>query len=216
MKKLSRMQIAVWVLAAVPVLAVALCYGSLPAQVPMHWGLSGVVSYGEKWQLWLIAGMAPLLAVLFPLLPKIDPRRRSYDKFMGSYLVFQLVMMLFLAVMTGIVLAEGLRPGLVDVGVVVCALVSLLFIILGNMMPKFRPNWFFGIKNPWTISSEAVWVRTHRMGGRLLFAAGVLGLLGCFLPPVPRFAVLIGAACAAVLLPSVMSFFWYRSEQQNG
>lgn len=215
MKKISKMQIAVWILAALPLLAVALCYSSLPAQVPTHWGLSGAVSYSDKWELWFIAGLAPLFAVLFPVLPRIDPRRRSYEKFMGSYLVFQLAMMLLLSVVTGIVLVESYRPGVVDVGVVVCALVSLLFIVLGNMMPKFRQNFFCGIKTPWTLSSEAVWVRTHRMGGRLLFAAGVAGLLGCLLPPIPRFAILMGSLFAATLVPSAMSYFWYQKEQKN-
>lgn len=215
MKKLSKMRIAVWVLAVLPPLAVALCYKSLPAQVPTHWDLSGTVSYSDKQELWFIAGLAPLFAVLFPILPRIDPRRRSYDKFMGSYLVFQLAMMLFLSVMTGIVLVESYRSGTVDVGVVVCALVSLLFIVLGNMMPKFHQNYFCGIKTPWTLSSETVWVRTHRMGGRLMFAAGAAGLLGCLLPPIPRFAILMGALFTAILLPSVMSYFWYQKEQKT-
>ena len=215
MKKLSKMQIVVWVLAVLPLLAVALCYKSLPAQVPMHWDLSGAVSYSDKQELWFIAGLAPLFAVLFPLLPRIDPRHRSYEKFMGSYLVFQLTMMLFLSVITGIVLVESYRPGTTDVGVVACALVSLLFIVLGNMMPKFRQNYFCGIKTPWTLSSETVWVRTQRMGGRLLFAAGTAGLLGCLLPPIPRFAILMGTLLAAILLPSVMSYFWYQKEEKS-
>lgn len=216
MKKTSKMQIAVWVIALAPLLATALSYGGLPARIPMRWDLYGEIDYADKAQIWLVAGLGPVVSVLFYLLPKIDPRRRNYDKFGEAYLVFQLAMLLFLLVITGVLITEGMRPGTVDMSVLVCALASLLLIVIGNMMPKFRQNWFCGFKTPWTISSKTVWARTHRLAGRLLFAAGVLGLAGCLLPVVPRFILLLSAIAAAMILPAVMSCLWYRREQGKG
>lgn len=215
MKKISKLQWCIWGLAVAPLAATALLYGRLPEQVAMHWNLDGSVNYGHKAQLFMIAGMAPLLAALFYAVPYIDPKKRSYEKFSGSYKVFQLFLMVFLLLVTGIILVEGLRPGTLRVEKCVIALVAALFIVIGNMMPKFRQNFFCGIKTPWALSSEKVWNRTHRLGGRLMFAAGILGLVSVFLPSAAAFTVVLGSVLVAVAVPSVMSYFWYQRES-NG
>ena len=120
MKRIPKLQVAVWVLAAVPVLLALAFYPRLPASIPMQWDFGGEVGYEPKWHLFLVAALAPLLAVLFPALPKIDPRRKNYDRFAPSYLLFQLMMVLFICLMVGIVLIESLRPGTVSVGRTVC------------------------------------------------------------------------------------------------
>lgn len=214
MKKVSKMQICVWVLAVLPLLLTACVYRILPDRIPMQWGWGGDVRYDDKWQLWIVASMSVLFAVVFPLLPRLDPKRRNYEKFRDSYLVMQLFLMLLLLALVAISIIEALRPGTVAVTMVICILCSLLFIVLGNMMPKFRPNWFCGIKNPWTISSPTVWTRTHRLGGRLMFAAGLIGLVGAFVPnDIARCVLVFGPVMVAALVPTVMSYFWYRQEQ---
>lgn len=216
MKKIGKMQIAAWILALLPLLLVAAAYRRLPAEVPMQWNFGGQVGYEPKWHLWLIAGLSPLFAVLFYFLPRFDPKKRNYDKFFGSYVGFQVVMMLFLLMMVGICVVEGLRPGTIDVAMVVCLAVSLLLVYLGNMMPKFRMNWFCGIKTPWTLSSETVWTRTHRLAGRMFFAAGLIGAIGAFIPHnAARIALLFGPLLLATLVPTVQSYRWYRAEQNS-
>lgn len=214
MKKISKAQIAVWVLSLLPVVLTAAVYGRLPAEVPMHWDLNGEVGYSAKWQLWIVAGLTPLMAVLFYFLPRFDPKKRNYDKFSGSYIGFQIIMMLFMLTMVGVCIVEALRPGTVNVSMTVCLVVSLLMVYLGNVMPKFRMNWFCGIKTPWTLSSETVWVRTHRVAGRMFFGAGVLGLIGAFIPSdTAKFVMLFVPLMAAAIVPTVLSYLWYRAEQ---
>lgn len=214
MKKISKLQIFAWVLALVPTVLVAIFYRRLPAQIPTHWDMNGTVTYGAKSTLWMFAGMALLFGVLFPVLRRIDPRARNYDKFSNSYDLFQVVMMLFLIVMTGIVILESMRPGTVQVSAVVCMLCSILMLVLGNMMPKFRQNYFCGMKNPWTLASEIVWVRTHRVAGRMLFVTGLIGLAGSFVPSEnARMALLMVPLMVAVIVPNVLSFIWYRREK---
>lgn len=215
MKKFSKMQILAWILAVVPALMVAVVYSRLPDRVPTHWDLNGNVTYGGKSTLWMLSLMTVPFAVLFPILPRIDPRRKNYEKFLSSYDLFQVIMMLFMIGMTGIILVETFRPGTVNVSVVVTGLCSLLFVILGNMLPKFRHNYFCGLKNPWTLASETVWSKTHRLGGRTLFAAGLIGLASCFLPEKARFVVFFTVLAAAILLPNVMSYVWFRQEQRG-
>ena len=175
MKKTNKKQAAAWLLSLLPLVMIAAVYRRLPAEVPMHWDLDGAVDYGAKAQLWVIAAMAPVLEAMFCFLPKIDPKNKNYGKFGDAYLGIQLVTLLFLAAITGICITEALRPGTVNVSGVVCLLVSLMMVYLGNVMPRFRMNWYCGVKNPWTLSSEAVWTRTHRIAGRMFFASGLLG-----------------------------------------
>ena len=180
MKKTNKKQAAAWLLSLLPLAMIAAVYRRLPAEVPMHWDLDGAVDYGAKAQLWVIAAMAPVLEAMFCFLPKIDPKNKNYGKFGDAYLGIQLVTLLFLAAITGICITEALRPGTVNVSGVVCLLVSLMMVYLGNVMPRFRMNWYCGVKNPWTLSSEAVWTRTHRIAGRMFFASGLLGAAGAF------------------------------------
>ena len=162
-------------LSLLPAAMTAVFYSRLPAEIPMQWDLAGHMNYETRWHLWIVAGMAPLFAVLFYFLPRFDPKSRNYSKFYDVYVGFQIMIDLFLTAMCGICIAEALRPGTVDVPTVVCLLVSLLVMCLGNIMPKFRMNWYCGLKTPWTLSSETVWTKTHRVAGRMLFAAGIIG-----------------------------------------
>lgn len=204
-------QIAIWILSVIPVLIAAGVYGKLPDRIPTNWGFDGHVSYGPKSTIWLIAGMSPFFGVLFFFLPVIDPKRRNYLDFSDAYRSFQLFMQIFLLAITGIVLTESLRPGTVRVSTVVTALGGILFMLLGNMLPKFRQNFFCGFKTPWTMSSEEVWNKTNRLGGKMLFAAGAIGVAGAFLPDDRwKMWVLLVPIAVAALVPCIMSYVWFQ------
>lgn len=210
-KWIDRGQIVIWVISLLPVLITAAVYPMLPEQIPTHWELGGEVEYGAKHTIWMLAGMAPFFGIMFFLLPKMDPRRKNYHKFQKSYQNFQLYLQLFMLAAVSIILVESIRPGTVQVDRVICAMCSVLFLIIGNMMPKFRQNYFCGFKTPWTIASEVVWNKTHRLGGRMMFAAGLIGLVGAALPDERwRFALLFVPVMTATIVPGVMSYVWYR------
>ena len=124
--------------------------------------------------------------------------------------------LLFLAAMTGICSTEALRPGTVNVSGVVCLLVSLLMVYLGNVMPRFRMNWYCGFKTPWALSSETVWTRTQRVAGRLLFAAGLIGAAGSFAPgDTAKYVLLLAPLVLACGQSTVMSWRFYREESRK-
>ena len=84
---------AMWLLALVPLVLVAAFYSRLPDQVPMHWGFDGEINrYGSKNELWLMAALGPLFALLFQFLPRLDPKKRSYERFQKYYEAFAVVM----------------------------------------------------------------------------------------------------------------------------
>ena len=208
---MGKKQIMIWMTSLLPVALAAAVYGKLPDRIPMNWGFGGEVSYGAKSDIWIIAGMAPLLAGLFQILPCIDPKRRNYRKFLEVYQSFQLFMQVFLLVTTSIIVVESFRPGTIRVSTVITAMCGILFMTLGNMMPKFRQNFFCGFRTPWALSDETVWNKTHRLGGRLMFGAGILGFAGAFLPgDRAKMILLFVPVMAATIIPYIMSYVWFR------
>ena len=194
------------------VLAVTAClYPRLPEQIPTNWSVDGTVTYSEKHEIWLIAGMGILFAVLFDILPKIDPRKENYKKFGSYYDGFCIAMQLFMAAMSALILLASFHPGKIAVSHIVAVLVGVLLMGLGNIMPEIKSNFYMGIKTPWTLSDDQIWHRTHRLGGRLFVAAGAVMVLSVlFLPLKPAFFLSMVCILAAALIPGVMSYFWWK------
>ena len=210
MKK-NRSKRIIWILAVLSPVLGAAAYPFLPEQVPMHWGLDGTVSYEGKGTFIFMALLPLLLAALLIYLPKMDPRKKNYTKFSKYYDYFCMFMMVFLLLVNLIVVSESFFPGRISVGIVIQLLIGVLFLFLGNMMPKFKSNFFVGIKTPWTLSNTDVWNRTHRLAGGMMFAAGLLIILTCFwLPQEISFWLLMVLVMISVLVPTVMSYLWYK------
>lgn len=187
-------------------------WSRLPARVPTHWGLDGEPNaWGPAWMNALLmpaVGVGIYLLIL--LVPYLDPRSRNYALFedtlrwvRGTCAVF------FVAVHVLVTLASLGKP--VNVDLAVRAGVPLLFALLGNRFGKIRPNWFVGIRLPWTLSDDEIWTKTHRLAGRLWVAAGLLlAALAFVLPPKPG-SIALGAALGVVtLVPVVYSVVLWR------
>lgn len=206
-----------WVISLVPIIILIMIYGKMPETVPTNFGFDGTINaYGPKSTLWMLAGMGPLLALLFQFMPRIDPRKRNYEKFQKYYDVFAIFMELFLLGISSMIFVEILRPGTVSIGRAVTVLICLLFLLMGNMMGKIKHNYFFGIRTPWTLADPDVWNRTHRLGGRMWFLIGVVLLPCCLLLPEKVFFVLLMAGIlgsTAVLL--ILSYLWYRQKHRE-
>lgn len=217
MKMKKSVLILLGVLSLLPLALTALFYARLPETIPMHWNINGTVRYDPKHNLWLMAALSPVLAVLLPVMAKIDPRKRNYEKFGGAYQGFMLVMQLFLLMMNGIVISEALYPGRISVSTVVTVGVGLLFVFLGNIMPKVKSNFYMGVRTPWTLSDPDVWFRTNRLSGHLFFISGLIICVCPFIfPEKITFAILMAVALLAAAVPAVMSYLWYRQRHQNG
>ena len=216
MKPMNRTRIAMWIFALAPLILVAIMYSRLPDQIPTNWGYDGSVAYGSKTTLWWLAGSSPALAVLLTVLPKIDPRKRNYDKFRGLYDGFILSMMLFMLGLVALIISESLNPGRLSVEFLVIAACGLLYVILGNMLPKVKSNFFVGIKTPWALSNSEVWLRTHRLAGYLFFFGGLLTIaLAFILHGQALFIALMVITGVITTIPVVMSYVWYRQLEPN-
>lgn len=184
-------------------------YPRLPNQVPTHWNYDGQVngSMPRFWGAAMPALMILGLAVLTWLLPVISPRRFEIKPFAHVYV------MLMLAIQ-GLMLVLGLATLLFAVGYPVAmpkvAMLGTgaLFLILGNYMGKLRKNFFIGIRMPWTLASDAVWERTHRLGGWLFMLAGLLVIVVTLADAPPWLAIAL--LLAAAFIPAIYSFVIYK------
>jgi uncharacterized membrane protein len=191
----------------------AAIYGRLPEQVPSHWNIYGQVNATtDRLQAVLLLPALTLgLWLLLLGLPRIDPLRASYAAFAGTYQVFVNVIVLFMAVVYVAVLGAALGWQ-ISVPQIIGTAVGLLLLALGNQMGRVKPNWFVGIRTPWTLSDPEVWRQTHRFAGRLFFGAGLLiALASLLLPPtVSAFVTLAGALGAAILSVGYSYLLWRR------
>lgn len=194
--------------------ASALVWTRLPERVAVHWDTHGAVNgYGSRFAAAFLMPAAMLgVWLLLRALPRIDPRRANYAKFADTYdLLVNSLVALFL-VMHLALLANAVGSP-VSMARVAPVLLGLQFIILGNALPRARPNWWFGIRTPWTLSNDRVWTRTHRVGGYLLAAAGALMLLIGAIAPTPfAFALGISVAVAASFGSVIYSYFAWKQE----
>lgn len=212
--KINRKLYFVWALSLLPVLLAAVFYNQLPDQIPTNWGFDGNVTYGPKATIWMLSGMAPLFGIVLPLLQRIDPRKDNYRKFLGNFYMFLIVLMLFMTLMVGVTISESIYPGRITVYKVITVAMGALFLLIGNMMPKFKSNFFVGIKNPWTLSNTEVWNRTHRIAGYCWVVGGLLIILMALaLPEKVLFAAFMTVIVVMVGIPTVLSYLWYRREQ---
>jgi uncharacterized membrane protein len=190
-------------------------YGRLPARIPTHWDLSGEV---DGWMprfpgAFLMPATVAGLWAFFQVLPRIDPRAEHYERFTGTYWLLVNLSMLFLALIGVVSLGVPLGWG-VDVGRVAVIGAGVLFVLIGNYLPRVRSNWWMGIRTPWTLSSESVWRRTHRLGGWTFVLAGLVVIASAFLRPEVQTGAVIGAAVLAGLVPAAYSLVEWRRERR--
>jgi uncharacterized membrane protein len=152
------------------------------AQVPVHWGVDGEPDgYGPKW-LGLLAMPAVALGIvgLLAAIPRIEPRRQNLERSATAYVAIGIAIVTFLAVLHVVAVLATLGSD-VDITAIALFGAGALFVVMGNFLGKTRSNWFFGIRTPWTLSSERSWTLTHRLGGWLFVGIGVLVLVSTVL-----------------------------------
>lgn len=194
------------------VVAVAVwIYPQLPAQVPTHWDLAG---HPDGWspRFWGVA-LWPLLmaalALLAWLLPVVSPQQFRMTAFLGVYRGLMLVVQAFVLVVGVCVMLAGAGHA-VPIPLVTALAVGALFIVLGNYMGKLRKNFFIGIRSPWTLASDAVWERTHRLAGWLFVLAGVAWMVLALTGAARHVWTLVALIVVVAVVPYGYSYVVYR------
>ncbi|MBU7006162.1 SdpI family protein [Phosphitispora fastidiosa] len=205
--KLSKTVIALILLS---IIATLFIYQSLPDTIPLHWNIKGEVDNTGGKNFVFVTALLPLaLYLLMKFAPKIDPKKASYDKHMGSYqiITISVVLMMIGIHWVSIVAAMGYN---IDVGMFVKIGVGLLFIVLGNVMPKLRHNYFVGIRTPWTLANEDNWRKTHRFGGYAFVLAGLTFFVSGFFHSAASAYITFGITIALLISILVYSYVAFK------
>lgn len=191
-------------------------YNKFPNTVATHWNFKGEVDgYSSSF---IGAFMMPILLVIFYFamlyIPEIDPKKDKYKEFENIYRWFRIV---FLIVMFGIYIMSSLyNLGYkVDINIWVPILVGGMMIFLGSCMGKIKNNYFFGIKTPWTLSSENVWDKTHKFGGYVFIIFGLLIIILPFLNKKLGIIAFFSGVLLTTLGTSIYSYIIYRQENNK-
>lgn len=194
-------------------------YPFLPAMVPSHFDAAGNVNgYMPKLvNAILFPGISIVLFLILRFVTQIGPNLGYRNQRRANMQVVNLIMvgiLLFMLVIQLLTTAYALGAK-VDISLVVCLAVSVLFIFLGNYLGKLRRNFWAGIRTPWTLASDVVWERTHRLGGWLFVLAGFIGLISSFFPSL-RFVGLFVPIIVVVIVLTVYSYVCYQQQTREG
>lgn len=187
-------------------------YSRLPDQVPTHWDISGEPDdFSSRARgAFMLPGIMLAVFVLMQWIPSLDPRASNIEKFRGSYDLVVGAMIAFLGVMHVLALGNALGWQ-VNMTKVVLICLGTLFVMLGNYLPRARSNFVFGIRTPWTLSSDAVWTRVHRIGGYATAVAGLITIATAFLELRLSLAIALPSLLLSALVPIVYSYvLWAR------
>ncbi|WP_176461687.1 SdpI family protein [Anaeromicrobium sediminis] len=194
----------------ISILGTLLVYNQLPDTIPKHWNMHGEIdAYGSKSFIFVLALLPLGMYLLKEFLPKIDPKRQSYTKHAKAFNITMAATIIFFLLLTWstILISLGFN---INMGVTIKIFVGILFMIIGNYMSQIRPNYFFGVKTPWTLANETVWKKTHRLSGFTFAIGGLILVFTSFLSGVASLYILIGVIAITVLIPTIYSYMEYK------
>ena len=195
--------------ALLPFVYLAYIWNELPKEVPMHWNASGEIDrWGDKSELFMMLFMLTgITYFVFLIIPYIDPKQKLQN--MGNKLNnLRLILALFMSALAIYILYSVQQK--TSNPVLIFPLVGLLFAFLGNYFKTIKPNYFIGIRTPWTLENEEVWKKTHLMGGKLWFVGGLLMALTFVLPNKIQFYTFIGIVTVISIVPIVYSYLEFK------
>lgn len=209
-----RKEIPLLCMVVLPFLYLGYLYTGLPETVPTHWNMEGQIdNWGSKSMLWIIPFVTGFLGyLLMSLAPKIDPKGQI--KQMGAkFYQLKFIIVLFLTAL-GLYILYATQQQSMSSPKIIFILLGVFFTALGNYLPSVKPNYFIGLRTPWTLENATVWKKTHRLAGKLWVVGGLLIIVSSLLLAQPKnlivFFVIIGII---TIIPLVYSYIWYKQEK---
>lgn len=187
-------------------------YPQMPEKIASHWNVQGQVDgYMSKFLgLFLMPIILIGFALLFVATPRIDPLKANIEKFRRYYEGFIILLFLFLLSIHFQVILWNLGIK-ISPNVIAPIGIGILFFYTGILCENAKRNWFIGIRTPWTLSSEKVWEKTHKIGGKLFKIAGVIAFVGVFFQSYALFFIFVPVLLVAVYT-IIYSYFEYQKE----
>lgn len=192
----------------------SLVFPYMPSMMASHWGIDGQVNgYMSKfWGLFFMPILSIGLYILFLFLPKIDPYKKNFSEFKEQYDNFMVVIFgfFFYIYLLTIIWNLGYQFQMVQF---LSPAFSVLFYFTGSLMSHTKPNWFVGIRTPWTMSSPIVWQKTHAIGGKLFKLIALSSLFGVVFPDLSFYLIFIPLVFTIIFVFGYSYFLYLRYNQ---
>jgi uncharacterized membrane protein len=205
--------IIVTILIVASTLVGILLWNQLPEPMASHWGTDDQVNgtMSKFWGVFLMPVITIAMLLLFLVVPAIDPLKANIAQFRDYFNSFIALIVAFMVYIYGLTLVWNLGYTNFRMSTAMLPAMGLLFIFVGLMIGKAKRNYFIGIRTPWTLSSDKVWDETHRVGGKLFIASGMLALLGAFFPDYSFWFIMVPVLGTA-LFTVVYSYVLFQRE----
>lgn len=202
-----------WIVFCLALIVAAVVYNRLPDRIPIHFGMNGEANrYGGKLFIFMPAAVILCLQILAEILRRIDPKYRAYAMFESHYytIMFLVALLMFLIEIATIALSFHMNWSVKTISIGGC---GILMAFIGNIMPKFKHNYFVGIRTSWTLADENVWYLTHRFASKIWVVGGLV-MIVCVVLPVDIGASLFFAVLGVmVVVPVIASYLYYRKSR---
>lgn len=183
----------------------------LPDKVPIHFDLQGQPDrFGSKLVFSLTyGGIYLFILALYFIIPSIDPKRRlslshkGYNRLIFSILI---VFLLFNLLHFMAARSKDLKVDLLNVAL------GILFVLVGNYLPTMKPNYFVGIRTPWTLENERVWKKTHRLGGWVFTLGGIAIALSSLTSGKLRAWIITIVIAIVAIVPLLYSYLYWAKK----
>lgn len=209
-------ELILWVLIAIPFVYLNNIWKELPAQVPTHFDLSGQPNdWSDKTSLpFMIGAMGIGSYLLLMFIPYFDPKKKIAQ--MGEkYYSLRLLMSLFMSALSFYLLYVS-NKGTINPNLLI-ALIGAFYVVLGNYLQTVKPNYFIGIRTPWTLENEDTWRKTHRLAGKLWLTGGLITILIAFITKNNTLlAITFGTVTGIIsIVPVVFSYIEYKKTPKD-
>lgn len=219
MKKFTWVDGIAFIIWALPIVYVAAVYSTLPTTLPVHFGTNGKPDrYGSPAE--FLTGLSIISVVsigvyfLMKFLPAIDPKKAAQLS-QPTFNKIAVVMVIFLSVINCSIIYATTNNGF-DITQLLFPMMGLLFAFLGNVMYNIKPNYFAGIRTPWTLENEATWKATHRVAGKLWFAGGLLiTICTLMVNGTIGFILFIAVTAVITIIPIAYSYWYYKKQMHT-
>ena len=199
------------VIILIPIVAGLLIWNDLPEQIAVHWGADGEPD-GWSGKSFAVFGIPLILLALHWVcifFTAHDPKNKEQSSKVFNMVLWITPIISLIVCSCSYAFALGND---INIDMIVCVIIGITFVIVGNYMPKCKQNYTIGIKIPWTLQNEENWNKTHRFAGRLWVFGGLL-LLASLLIPVDNILFLVLPVTFFIaLVPIIYSYVYYRKQ----
>ncbi len=226
------MKIIIWLLGALPLAASVMLLSYLPDSVPVHFGIDGRPDvWGSKYNLVLLSLVFMLIPLLFQIILALlekqaktagDEKKQIQTRAnIKVLLIVGICIVSVIDVLYGFILYSIFDASSEDSGSLIikaaCVLTGILFIVIGNFMPKTKKNGLIGLRTTWSLYNDNTWMKSNRFGGFTMMIMGAAVIVSSvFVPPEAAVPCLLGVVTASAILLTVYSYIVYKDELKKG